>query len=188
MGAVRHDALTLLLLTLPGVAFTYSGDEIGMLDYRDISWNDTMDLWACNTNQDDYKELSRDPQRTPFQWDATINAGFNNGSKTYIAVHPYFELTNLARQQQAPNSFYKFYQQLIKLRKNDVFVYGEFQSRVIKEDVFAFRRTFNNVSYVILINLSIFTTTLDVNELGVDFPPLSEIVWSGSRTGYSDIG
>lgn len=65
MGSDQIDGLTLLLLTLPGAAFTYSGDEIEMEDYRDISWEDTTDPWACNSNPIDYKDLSRDPNRTP---------------------------------------------------------------------------------------------------------------------------
>jgi hypothetical protein len=43
------------------------GDEIGMLDYRDISWEDTVDPYACNTNQEVYKKFTRDPVRTPIQ-------------------------------------------------------------------------------------------------------------------------
>lgn len=67
-GTERVDGLLTLLLTLPGVAVTYNGDEIGMLDYRDISWEDTLDPQACNTNDpENFKDASRDPQRTPFQ-------------------------------------------------------------------------------------------------------------------------
>lgn len=43
------------------------GDEIGMLDFDDISWKDTKDPAACNTNPQVYKLYSRDPERTPFQ-------------------------------------------------------------------------------------------------------------------------
>jgi len=46
-----------------------------MVDLRDISWADTQDPQACNTNEEVYKELSRDPVRTPFQWDNTDFAG-----------------------------------------------------------------------------------------------------------------
>ena len=50
--------------------FIFKGEEIGMLDYRDITWEDTVDPQACNTNNpspDVYKGYSRDPQRTPFK-------------------------------------------------------------------------------------------------------------------------
>lgn len=37
------SALNLLLMTLPGVAFTYYGEEIGMHDV-DVSWDQAQDL------------------------------------------------------------------------------------------------------------------------------------------------
>lgn len=51
------------------------GDEIGMQDFRDISWEDTVDPPARNVGPDKYKEVSRDPVRTPFQWSGEKNAG-----------------------------------------------------------------------------------------------------------------
>lgn len=179
-----------LLLTLPGVAVTYNGDEIGMLDYRDISFEDTLDPQACNTQDpENYKWASRDPQRTPFQWDGTAYAGFTGplSAKPWIQVHPNYTTNNLALQKAAPKSFYKFYQQLAQIRKNEVFEQGTFQSQAFNPDVFGYKRTFNGVSMVILINFADNAYTVDVNELGVLFPQRSEIVLAGSKSSY-DVG
>ena len=71
----RFDQMTMLTMILPGIAVTYYGDEIGMVDKADISWEETQDPQACNTDKERYKALTRDPFRTPFQWDSTQNAG-----------------------------------------------------------------------------------------------------------------
>lgn len=65
----------MLSMILPGLAVTYNGDEIGMVDLANISWADTKDPEACNAGIEHYATISRDPERTPFQWDATKNAG-----------------------------------------------------------------------------------------------------------------
>jgi hypothetical protein len=40
-----------------------------------VSWEDTVDPSGCNTDPINYLWASRDPQRTPFQWNAEKNAG-----------------------------------------------------------------------------------------------------------------
>jgi alpha-glucosidase len=161
-----------------------------MLDYRDISWDDTLDPQACNTNDpENYKDASRDPQRTPFQWDGTAYAGFTGALSTqpWIQVHPNYKTLNLALQKEAPKSFYKFYQQLADLRKNEIFVSGMFESRAFNLEVFGYKRTFADTSFVVLINFADNNNTIDVNELNVGFPERSEIVLAGSKSSY-DIG
>ncbi|XP_066589762.1 maltase 1-like [Prorops nasuta] len=114
----RADQMTMLAMILPGVAVTYYGDEIGMVDKRDISWEDTQDPQACLAGRDQYLSLSRDPNRTPFQWDDTENAGFSNASKTWLPVNSNYKELNLAKQKSAPESHYKIYQALTKLKKS----------------------------------------------------------------------
>lgn len=46
----------------------------GMLDAF-ISWNDTVDPSGCNAGQEHYMESSRDPERTPMQWNDGHMAG-----------------------------------------------------------------------------------------------------------------
>lgn len=165
---------------------TYNGDEIGMLDYREISWEDTLDPQACNTSPDEYEWASRDPERTPFQWDGTAYAGFKDaaGATPWIQVHPNYPTLNLALQKAAPKSFYKFYQQLAQFRTDEVFAKGVFHSRAFNEDVFAYRRTFEGKSFVIFINFADNEHTFDVNDLDVGFPMLSEVVLAGSQSSY----
>lgn len=43
-----------------------------------ITWEDTKDPQACNTDDPiNYWKSSRDPARTPFQWNDEVNAGIN---------------------------------------------------------------------------------------------------------------
>ena len=63
-------------MILPGIGVTYNGEELGMEDKLDISWEDTQDPQACNSDPEHYLPLSRDRNRTPFQWDNSTNAGY----------------------------------------------------------------------------------------------------------------
>lgn len=46
----------------------------GMVDTF-ISWEDTQDPQGCHWGPDHYQEHSRDPARTPMQWDESKFAG-----------------------------------------------------------------------------------------------------------------
>lgn len=53
----------------------FQGEELGLVDGY-VSWEDTVDPSGCNTNDPiNYGKWSRDPERTPFQWNAEKNAG-----------------------------------------------------------------------------------------------------------------
>lgn len=67
-GAEKADMLAMLAMTLPGITVVYYGDEIGMVD-ENLSWEETIDVTGCNVGPEKYHLASRDPERTPFQWD-----------------------------------------------------------------------------------------------------------------------
>lgn len=167
---------------------TYNGDEIGMLDYREIPWDETLDPQACNTNNpNDFKWASRDPVRTPYQWDGTAYAGFKEaiGSPPWIQVHPNYRELNLELQKAAPKSFYKLYKQLSQFRNDPVFVNGLFESHAFNGDVFAFKRSFEGKTYVILLNFASNEHTVNVNALNAGFPAQCEVALAGSRASYN---
>ena len=186
------------MLTLPGVAVTYNGEEIGMMDYREITWLDTQDPQACNTNDpDNFMEKSRDPQRTPFQWDATDFAGFKGaqGKAPWVQVHPNYQQINLAAQLEANTSYYKFYKSLAALRTKPTFVNGAFESKVINDEVLGIIRTAQNEpTYVTLINFSDKNQTVDVNDaFGTNFlkdksqMSVMEVAVAGSKSARRDM-
>lgn len=111
-----------------------------MTDYTEIPWESTKDPAALNTNQEIYKKFSRDPVRTPFQWDTSRYAGFSNGSDTWLPVNPNYRALNLKSQQEAERSHWKLYQQLVELRQRETFLYGNFRAMAFGTKVLAYTR------------------------------------------------
>lgn len=186
MGIERIDALTMLLLTLPGVSFTYNGDEIAMVDYHGILWDATTDPWACNSNPIDYADLSRDPQRTPFQWDGTVNAGFNVGAEPWLPVHPNYTINNLDLQMKADNSHYKFYKQLLQLRKNQTLIDGAFESKALSEYVLGFTRSTDDETIAVVLNLGSERLLFNMNDLTDKLGEHAEILLASSSSNYKN--
>lgn len=73
-GPELVDGLNMLAQLLPGSGITYNGEEIGMED-TPISFEETVDPAGLNAGPERYELFSRDPERTPFQWDNTSNSG-----------------------------------------------------------------------------------------------------------------
>lgn len=118
------------------------------------SWEDTKDPAACNTNPSVYQKYSRDPERTPFQWDETTNAGFSIAAKTWLPVHANYVDINLKKQRAATKSHFKFYKRLMELRKLDTFQHGDLKILALNQNVFAFvRDLLDRETYVAVINL-----------------------------------
>jgi alpha-glucosidase len=122
-----------MLLTLPGTPFLYYGEEIGMRDLiiKDPEYlRDTMATWYFTRlvhdliiSKDEAGELagrmSRDKNRTPMQWENTINAGFSPPNiHTWLPINPDYESgINVAEQENSPASILNFYRQILRLRK-----------------------------------------------------------------------
>ena len=72
--------------------------------------------------------VARDHSRSPVQWNASANAGFTSG-KPWMKVNDNYTDINVKEQQHNPNSLLKFYQKMLKLRKEykDLFIYGSFE-------------------------------------------------------------
>jgi len=95
-------------LTLPGSAFVYYGEEVGMTNGTEIVV--------------DY----RDAARTPMHWDASPNAGFTTGTP-WIALAPNHATHNVAVEDGDPDSLLNHYRRVIALRNaRPVLAVGEY--------------------------------------------------------------
>ncbi|GAB1869739.1 alpha-glucosidase [Camponotus japonicus] len=192
----RGDQMIMLEMILPGIAVTYNGEEIGMLDKRDISWEDTQDPQACNAGKDKYRSLSRDPNRTPFQWDATKNAGFSKANHTWLPVHGNYIELNLAKQKIANESHYKIYTSLIKMRQREAALQQGNLTTLVQNNgqVLIVIRQYNEQSIVLLINFNdkiaqIVNLTGQglANELVVEVVTIGSLIKKGTTVNTKEI-
>ncbi|OLV19444.1 alpha-amylase family glycosyl hydrolase [Deinococcus marmoris] len=152
LGAAQYRVAQTLLLTLRGTPTVYYGDEIGMQDV-DIPRDRMVD--PAGLQQPDSPAASRDPERTPMQWDASPNAGFSAADTTpWLPLADDFATVNVQAQEADPHSDLNFFRALTRLRQqHPALVGGDYTSLDSgHEDVFAFRRTLDSQSVTVLLN------------------------------------
>ncbi|XP_053603080.1 maltase A1-like isoform X1 [Plodia interpunctella] len=179
-GSDRVDAMNLLALLLPGVALTYQGEEIGMLD-GEVTWEQTVDPQACNTDDPiNYWKKSRDPNRTPYQWDSSAHAGFSTTTgDTWLPVASNYRTLNLAAQMAAEKSHYKFYKDVLAVRKLPAVRAGDLETTVISESVLVVSRLLPGYPGVVgIVNLSDEEYHLDLTSIKL-LPVQMRVVASG---------
>lgn len=118
-----------------------------------LTWEETVDPPACNSNPEIYESRSRDPARTPFPWDNTTNAGFTTGSKTWLPVGNNYKTVNVKAQQEAVNSHLKIFKRLTTVRKDDVFRKGNYEGALSDNKiVYAYKRQLHDKFAIIVLN------------------------------------
>jgi len=160
--------LTTFLMTMRATPYYYAGDELGMNnikfdridDYRDIESinmyeqvkNAGGDLSAFLNAQ---KISARDNGRTPFQWDASANAGFTVGVP-WLAVNQNHNVVNVATEDSDPNSCLNYFRRIVTFRKaNPVLVYGKYQLLdALNPHVYAYTRQLGETKMLIMLNFS----------------------------------
>ncbi|XP_030387442.1 maltase A3 [Scaptodrosophila lebanonensis] len=162
-GEERIDLMNMLQMFMPGVSITYMGEELGMTDL-DISWEDTRDPAACNSNSSIYEQFTRDPGRTPFQWSSEANAGFSSTSNTWLPINPNYVTVNVETEAASDSSHLSIYKQLSQLRKSKTLQYGSVSYASIGDNVLAIKRSLKGEpSYVLVANvLGISSVNVDV--------------------------
>ncbi|MFH2137864.1 MAG: maltose alpha-D-glucosyltransferase [Candidatus Omnitrophota bacterium] len=147
----KFELMNILLFSLPGTPIIYYGDEIGMGDNRFIG--------------------DRDGVRTPMQWSPDRNAGFSkaNPQQLYLPVildsEYHYETVNVETQENNLSSLLWWMKRVIAMRKR----FKAFSQGNIKflhpenSKVLCFIREYKNENILIVINLSRFSQTVDMD-------------------------
>lgn len=160
--------LTTFLLTMRATPIFYNGDELGMANirfgdigsYRDI---ESLSMYQYLESQGgdlaqfikDQQFTARDNARTPFQWDATPQAGFTT-AEPWIPVNADHVYINEEAQDADANSPLNYFRKLARFRKeNPVLIYGQYTLYdEANEQVYCYTRTAADAGMLILLNFS----------------------------------
>ncbi|MGB7282103.1 MAG: alpha-glucosidase [Candidatus Acidiferrum sp.] len=167
-----------LYLTLRGSAIMYYGEEIGMENNDPKRKEDVQDPegklgWP--------KEIGRDGERTPMQWNDSANAGFST-VKPWLPVPSSYKTHNVADEIKDPDSVLSFYRALLELRQSEAALLdGDYVS--LNEDnpnVLTYLRRYKGEAILVIINMSstVQKVPFDLSEAGFSAPKLEVLLTS----------
>ncbi|QHE62229.1 alpha,alpha-phosphotrehalase [Rossellomorea vietnamensis] len=174
-------AMAAMYFLMQGTPFIYQGQEIGMTNVQFPSIEDYDDVAVKNLYRlkreegvphQDIMEIiwasSRDNSRTPMQWSAGENSGFTTGTP-WMKVNPNYKTINVEAQDKDENSILNFYKKMIQLKKReDLFTYGIYDLLLEKDkQIYAYTRTGENTSMVVITNLSTKNAVCDLGKRNV---------------------
>lgn len=115
LGLRRARAATALMLALPGSAYLYQGEELGLPEATRLPDDARQDpTWKRSGRTD----RGRDGCRVPLPWTAgAASSGFGPGAATWLPQPEEFERYAVDRQDGVPGSTLELYRALLTLRR-----------------------------------------------------------------------
>ncbi|MDF2562141.1 MAG: alpha-amylase [Microbacterium sp.] len=138
IGLARARAATTLMLALPGSAYLYQGEELGLPEAMEIPDEFRQDPTWFRTGG---KRYGRDGCRVPLPWEAEAPAfGFNETGKSWLPQPT--EWATYARdvEEVDPGSTLALYKRLLAARREHGFGTGSLVWEDAGTDTVAFRR------------------------------------------------
>jgi alpha-glucosidase len=140
LGLRRARAAALLLLALPGGAYVYQGEELGLPEVEDIPVDLLQDpMWV----RSGHTVRGRDGCRVPIPWGGGAPPfGFSPpGVTTWLPQPPDWSALTVAAQAQDPSSMLSLYRSALRLRRQlDGLRTGALRWRASAPDVLDFDR------------------------------------------------
>ncbi|WP_189045997.1 glycoside hydrolase family 13 protein [Micromonospora sonchi] len=145
-GLRRARAATLLMLALPGSAYLYQGEELGLPEHTTLPDEARQDpTWE----RSGHTQRGRDGCRVPIPWEADAPSyGFGPTDASWLPQPPIWAEYALDRQRGTPGSTYEMYRTALHLRRERGLGRGTLEWLASGDEVLAFR----NGNLVVLTN------------------------------------
>ncbi|MGB7982189.1 MAG: glycoside hydrolase family 13 protein [Candidatus Nanopelagicales bacterium] len=115
LGTRKARALALVLLALPGAAYIYNGQELGLPNVDDLPEDRLQDpIWERSGRT----VRGRDGARVPMPWTTGANLGFTTARATpWLPIPRQWAALSVASQQASGDSMLSLYRSALALRK-----------------------------------------------------------------------
>ena len=155
LGERRARAAALLMLALPGGAYVYQGEELGLAEVEDLPDDALRDpKWAGSGHTD----RGRDGCRVPIPWSEGPSFGFSPPDareSPWLPQPARWAGHSAASQLGDPASMLELYRAALRLRRaHDCFGDGPLQWLDAPDGALAFRRPGDSTSVRCLVNVS----------------------------------
>ncbi len=140
LGLRRARAATTMMLALPGSAYLYQGEELGLPEATQLPDDVRQDpTWE----RSGHTHRGRDGCRVPFPWEADAPSyGFGPGEKAWLPQPPVYGELAVDRQSGVKGSTLELYRELLRVRRAHDLGLGELSwVEGLPEDVVAFEVT-----------------------------------------------
>jgi alpha-glucosidase len=155
----RARAATALMLALPGSAYLYQGEELGLPEAIDLPDSARQDPSWFRTNGERY---GRDGCRVPIPWEASAPSyGFGPGGASWLPQPAAWASYARDAQEGVPDSTLTMYEEALAARRAHDLAFGELDWLSLGDDVLAFR----NGNVTVVANLGADPVPLPAGEL-----------------------
>ncbi len=115
LGLRRARAATLMMLALPGSAYLYQGEELGLPEHTTLPDEVRQDPTWFRSH---HESRGRDGCRVPLPWKADAPSyGFGPTDAAWLPQPPEWAAYALDRQRDVPGSTYEMYRTALQLRR-----------------------------------------------------------------------
>ncbi|XP_071037397.1 maltase 1 isoform X2 [Parasteatoda tepidariorum] len=166
VGSTLASSLHMVMMLLPGLPIWYYGDELGM-ENGIIQPEDMRDSYALRT----VSTNSRDPMRTPMQWNCEKNAGFSTSDTPWLPVNTSCIFKNVEVERKDPFSFLNNFKKLITIREEPAILFSSLVYPVVNEKLFSVLRSVVGAKcFLLLLNMSSEPLRADMTTLSSNLP------------------